>query len=277
MTEQAAASRRAGIRLVQAADPPARASSIAAELGADVVADLRAAEREVRIRVEAARRSLGDATADRDLLLRRLRAGGGRRRTRPSVPSRSPSSSSSPGTSAGRPAYASAPRPASSTPSRPESRHRPGWRSIPTPSGPPPRTWPTPRSWSPSPTRRWRTWASTCRARHRRRHRHQHRHLRRRPGGRASPMHRGTSTTARARTLSCSARTTCSTSWPSTSDGPTTRPGRVPGGRRHRHHRRGPRPDRDRRCRPARRRRRRGVRRRPWPSGGGLPRCAASR
>ena len=70
MTDQAAASRRAGIRLVQAVDPQARASSLATELGGDVVADLRAAEREVRARVDAGRRSLGDEAADLDLLER---------------------------------------------------------------------------------------------------------------------------------------------------------------------------------------------------------------
>jgi hypothetical protein len=70
MTDQAAATRRANVRLVQATDPSARASSVAAELGGDVVADLRAAEREVRTRVDAGRRSLGDEAADRDLLLR---------------------------------------------------------------------------------------------------------------------------------------------------------------------------------------------------------------
>ena len=56
--------RRVPVRMIRAADPRVEAATIAAELGADVVGDLRSAEQAVRTRVEAGRRALGDPDAD---------------------------------------------------------------------------------------------------------------------------------------------------------------------------------------------------------------------
>jgi hypothetical protein len=71
MTDQGEATGRAPVQLVRAADPPGEARALAATLHTEAVIDLPAAEREVRLRVDAGRRALGgDDGADAALLAR---------------------------------------------------------------------------------------------------------------------------------------------------------------------------------------------------------------
>lgn len=70
MTEQRDTTGRLAVRVIRSDDPPSEARSIAADLHADLVTDLPSAEREVRIRVDAGRRALGDPAADAELLAR---------------------------------------------------------------------------------------------------------------------------------------------------------------------------------------------------------------